>query len=103
MCNKVALALCCVNSKVPLTSSYVHIYKAGIPLSVLRSFDFEVQASLYEAKINCSTEAANLTACSISLSPTSKLKAQQAGIRCFQTGILYTKELNTKYLQIKNF
>ena len=54
------------------TIIFLHIYKAGIPLSVLRSFDFEVQASLYEAKINCSTEAANLTACSISLSPTSK-------------------------------
>ena len=74
---------------------FLHIYKAGIPLSILRSFDFEVQASLYEAKINCSTEAANLTACSISLSPTSKLKAQQAGIRCFQTGIYKSSTQNT--------
>lgn len=65
-----------------------YIYVAGIPLNVLRSFDFEVQASLYVAKIDCSMEAVdrnmNLTSCSISLSATNK--SQQAGIRCFQTG-----------------
>lgn len=64
------------------------MYTGGIPLNVLRSFDFEVQPSSHEAIINCSAEAAdgamNLTACSISLSATNR--RQQAGIRCFQTG-----------------
>ena len=66
----------------------IFLYIAGIPLNVLRSFDFEVPASSHEAKITCNKEAAdsamNLTACSISLSASTK--NQQAGIRCFQTG-----------------
>ena len=57
-------------------------------MNVLRSFGFEVQASVNEVKIHCDNEIADsamsLTACSIAFSTTSS--TQQAGIRCFQTG-----------------